>query len=336
MRSTDTALTAGPQTPWSRKKCSLAVLFLLLISCAKVGDPLPPLVRIPGPVDVELVQQARSRIEVLISSPVDDIEEVELYRECGTSHSAEFSGTLLTQVKIEKLAKDTSADKLILEDPEPVFNEPCRYQVRVRNDQGRRSVSSATVETVLIPPPGAPTNLKVEVREQEIVVSWDPPSTNLDGKAAAEVSGYLVNSIHAVQDNCFIDRQFTFGKPVIYSVQTIGRYEPMVLSQPSERVRIVPLDRFPPAAPTNLTAVPLDSKVQLLWDAVVDSDLAGYFIYRGIAPEAMKKTSPLVPINRYIDSAPQIGSVSHYAVTAVDNNGNESVLSDSVAVTVDQ
>jgi fibronectin type 3 domain-containing protein len=149
------------------------------------------------------------------------------------------------------------------------------------------------------------------------------------------VVGYLVNSIHVVSGTQFVDREVVFGKSVSYSTQSIGNLEqPAVLSRPSQRLQIVPVDRFPPAAPENLTAVPLDSSIQLLWDEVTDSELAGYFVYRGADQKQLEKSSPLVNINRYVDPHPEVGSVSYYAVTAVDNYGNESVLSEHVTVTV--
>lgn len=314
---------------------SLPPILFLVVSCAKVGDPLPPLVRFPDPVEVRLVQQARDCIELLIPPPLEAIKEVEIYRECGKSLSAEFEGALLARVGRERLERLSPTGFIVLEDPEPIYSEHCRYQVRVRNEQGQRSLPSNTVQTSLSSPPGVPNNLRVEVQERQLVVTWDAPLTNLDGSKPAEVVGYLINSVHVVTDTRFIDREFVFGKTVSYSVQSIGNLEqPSVLSIPSQKLEVVPMDRFAPAAPGNLTAVPLDSKVQLLWDAVADSGLSGYFLYRGSAPERLQRLSPLVTINRYVDPDPPVGSVSYYAVTAVDNGGNESVFSNYVTVTV--
>ena len=128
---------------WTCLVRGLALILFLLLSCAKVGDPLPPLVKIPDPVAIQLVQQARDRIEILIPPPLHDIEEIEVYRECGIAFPAEFSGVLLTSFELGEIERNPHTGFFVVQDREPVFGEPCRYQIRVRNEQGRRSHPSA-------------------------------------------------------------------------------------------------------------------------------------------------------------------------------------------------
>ncbi len=323
------------QTRVSFRGRFLASFLFIHASCAKVGDPLPPLVRIPPAVDAHLVQQGWDRVEILIPPVLGEIKEVEIYRECGSSLPAEFEGSLVAQVGVEDVVNDSVTGFFVIDDPKPVFDEPCRYQLRVRNEQGRRSPASPTLQMVSSPPPGAPTNLRADVQENQIVVNWDAPSTNLDGSHPASLVGYLVNSVHVVSGTQFVDKEVVFGKSASYSVQSIGKREnPLVLSPPSQPLQILPVDRFAPDTPTNLTVVSLDSRVQLLWDAVSASDLAGYFVYRGSDGDRLEKSSSLVTINRYVDPQPLLGRESYYAVTAVDKYGNESLPSAYVAVTV--
>ena len=321
---------------WPKLRGWLPPTYLLVLaSCAKIGDPLPPLVRIPEPVTAQLVQQAQDGVEILINPPLEDVKELEIYRECGNSLPAEFGGALLTQIELGDLRRNPHTGSFVVEDPEPRFGEPCRYQIRVKNEQGRSSKPSPTLQTKLMIPPGIPTELTAEVQEQQIIVRWKAPAENMDGSKPANVVGYLVNFVHVVSDSQFVDQEIAFGEPVHYQVQAIGNLEqPVVLSQPSQPLRVLPVDTFAPMAPVNLTAIPLDLKVQLLWDVVTNADLAGYYIYRGDEPEGLEKSSPLVTINRYIDPEPPIGTVSYYAVTAIDETGNESVLSEHVTVVV--
>ena len=123
------------QTTVSSRRWLLASLLLIHASCAKVGDPLPPLVRIPAAVDAHLVQQGWDRVEILIPPVLGEIKEVEIYRECGNSLPAEFEGSLVAQVGAEDVVKDSVTGFFVLDDPKPVFDEPCRYQIRVRNQQ---------------------------------------------------------------------------------------------------------------------------------------------------------------------------------------------------------
>lgn len=314
---------------------TLVLVPFLLSACAKVGDPLPPLVTIPDPVRVQLVQQARDRIEIWIPPPLDDIKAVEIYRECGTALPEGFAGGSLSNIKIVDIPRNRQTGIYVVRDPEPIFSEPCRYQVQVENQQGRLSVPSNTVGTSLVPPPGPPTNLGLEVQEDQIVVSWNPPAQNPGATEPSKVLGYLVNASHVVSGTEFFDKEIVFGEKVSYFVQSIGNLEdPSVLSRPSQQLEIVPQDRFAPPVPENLTAVSLDSKVQLLWDAVTSSDLAGYFVFRGLEGKGLEKLSSLVNINRYVDAQPLMGAKAYYAVKAVDNSGNESLPSEPVSVTV--
>jgi hypothetical protein len=322
--------------PLAKNKWLFLTVFFFLICCAKVGDPLPPLVQIPDAIEVKLVQQARDSLELHIPSVVDDIRDLEIYRECGSSLAREFEGTLLTRVEVEQGERSPITGGLFFEDPQPNFDQACRYQIIVRNRQGRRSAPSAAVQTTTSSPPAAPTDVAIHVQEKQLVVCWKAPSASEEGSESAEVVGYLVNSRHLVSGTRFVGRDFAFGEEVSYSVQSVGNLEdPMLLSRPSEVSRLTPEDRFPPSTPTNLTAVPLDSKVQLLWDEVAEPGVAGYFIYRGEFLEQLEKWSPLVTINRYVDPQPLKGLNLYYAVAAVDENGNESKLSEHVSVNVE-
>jgi hypothetical protein len=77
----------------------------------------------------------------------------------------------------------------------------------------------------------------------------------------------------------------------------------------------------------------LDGEVELSWDAAVDCNgdaVAGYNIYRGIDPSAAltKVNTALIAATEYVDDALESAdSTYYYAVTAVDEQGDESVQS---------
>ena len=96
-------------------------------------------------------------------------------------------------------------------------------------------------------------------------------------------------------------------------------------------------DTTPPAAPTALTATPGSGSVGLSWTAPADPDVAGYNIYRGIAP-GVPLTSPinggtLVVGTSYADGGRTNGTTYYYVVTAVDTSANQSVASNEVNAT---
>ena len=88
-------------------------------------------------------------------------------------------------------------------------------------------------------------------------------------------------------------------------------------------------DVTPPQIPAGLAAMVDGAEVSLTWHEVDDGDTAGYFVYRSGTPvDAM----PII-VPEMTDTVPGIGQYE-YAVTAVDEAGNESDASASIEVLV--
>ncbi|MHC4105208.1 MAG: C25 family cysteine peptidase, partial [Planctomycetota bacterium] len=92
----------------------------------------------------------------------------------------------------------------------------------------------------------------------------------------------------------------------------------------------VPLPRRPEGLQG---AFNLDGEVELSWDAAVDCNgdaVAGYNLYRGTDPSAalVKVNSTPVAATEYVDDSLESADITYYyAVTAVDEQGDESVQS---------
>src|SRR5581483_7719485 len=89
------------------------------------------------------------------------------------------------------------------------------------------------------------------------------------------------------------------------------------------------VDTFPPPAPTGLSTLPTEGRVQLLWTPVGATDLAGYLVFRSDDGGPAQQLTP-EPITdpSYTDSAAKTGTRSVYTVVAVDKAGNRSAPSD--------
>lgn len=133
-----------------------------------------------------------------------------------------------------------------------------------------------------------------------------------------------------------LDRTAQKGETYRYTAQ---RVESIVLhghtlelrSAISAPVTITLLDIFPPASPTGLAAIPGTHSIDLSWEPVADTDLAGYLVYR--QPTTADKI-PAGPFTR-ITAAPVVGPAFSdqtaapgrsyiYRVTSIDTSGNES------------
>jgi fibronectin type 3 domain-containing protein len=101
-------------------------------------------------------------------------------------------------------------------------------------------------------------------------------------------------------------------------------------SDASATITFAPVDRFPPAVPTGLIVIAGTHTVELSWDAVADSDLAGYRIYRNGV-----KIADAVMTAAYSDKDVVAGTKYSYQVSAVDATGNESVKSGAQEVTME-
>lgn len=83
-----------------------------------------------------------------------------------------------------------------------------------------------------------------------------------------------------------------------------------------------------PSQVTGLSAQAGDTKINLLWQAVPDVDIAGYFIYRG-SEENPRNLLPVVGTS-YVDGGLTNGQAYSYRVKAVDQHGSQGTASSSI------
>jgi hypothetical protein len=90
-------------------------------------------------------------------------------------------------------------------------------------------------------------------------------------------------------------------------------------------------DTAPPAPPTGIQVLNGDNVVDLSWNGNREGDLAGYNIYYSTSYDGKYTLIGSSTTNYYIDKGAQNGVLNYYAVTAYDQDGNESELSKDVA-----
>jgi len=215
------------------------------------------------------------------------------------------------------------------------------YKVRAltRGFRGRAllgAVSNRAAAT-LLDVSGPVQNLRVVTTEKALCSSWEAPTRTLTGAPVAHLAGYRVyrsetpklESFKAVGDSkeaAFSDPHFEFGRTYRYKVRVVfkkGAQE--AEGEDSQPCEVTSWDVFPPAAPQGLTALYTVGAVELVWNANLEPDLAGYRVYR------REEGKPFQLINQemlrtplYRDSLIQPQRHYFYEVTAVDLNGNES------------
>ncbi|HKW60959.1 MAG TPA: hypothetical protein VJN89_00315 [Candidatus Acidoferrum sp.] len=248
---------------------------------------------------------------------------------------------------------------------------PYAYLVRTRLSKKRASADSNVVTAHLFPVPQPISSVPSQVTETAVNLSWPSPTQTSAGDPLSTVSGYRVyrgeidskvpapsgkdlSTIHWVSplvllgpatSSSYSDTQFDFGKTYVYVVRSVISVDGNEIeSDNSEPVTITPLDTFPPAPPQDLVAAvlpgatPSTSVVDLSWSINLETDFAGYRVYRSEQEGSRGQlvTPDLLPTPAFRDSQVALGHRYWYAVTALDRAGNESGPSTPVQVDIPQ
>ena len=183
--------------------------------------------------------------------------------------------------------------------------------------------------------PAAPTGLSAAVDDSLVTLSWTDNSEadlygyNLYRSTSSGSLGSLLATVTGT--NAFVDSSVTNGTTYYYTVKAVDNVDN---ESTGAETPATPADPDPaPAAPTNLVVTAGDYFVDLSWNANSENDLASYTIYRtGLSGYYFG--DPLVTNvtdTSYRDNTAVNGITYHYVVTAIDANGNESLVSNELS-----
>jgi hypothetical protein len=256
-------------------------------------------------------------------------------------------------------------------DPQLRSGQPFVYRVRTLLSAKRPSPDSKDVTLHLYPVGERVASLDASVTEQGIDLKWPAPTRTSGGEPLSGATSYHVYrgeldpvtagaaasdpqqanwkspllQLGETATTDYRDSGFDYGKTYAYVVRSvIGSPSGALESSDSPMAIVTPKDTFPPAAPQGIVAVIQPgaaagtAAVELSWSINVESDLAGYRVYRSEQEGArgVLLTPDLLPSPAYRDNSVQVGQHYWYTVTAVDRSGNESVPSLAAAVEVAQ
>jgi hypothetical protein len=233
------------------------------------------------------------------------------------------------------------------------------YRVRTRASRKRASADSNTVTVRVYSVPERIASVQSRTTESAIELSWFAPVRTSGGDPLPAVSGYhiyrgeldpssadaaskdltqakwisLLTMLASSPATSYRDTFFDFGKTYLYVIRSAvlaGGNE--LESSDSPPIIVTPRDVFPPAAPQGLVAAVLPGaapgslEVDLSWSINLETDLAGYRVYRSEEPgtRGHPLTPDLLPTPSYRDTSVLPGHRYWYSVTAVDRAGNES------------
>jgi len=266
-------------------------------------------------------------------------------------------GALVTDFVTQKRVE--YRDIISPRDPETSTGATLVYRVRTRVSRKRGSADSNTVFVQVAPVPQSILAVESRVTESAIELNWAAPTTMSSGALLTAPLSYHVyraeldpaalkadeekHSLAEVKSPpvllatvitpSYQDTAFEFGKSYLYFVRSVITTNEIALeSSDSQHVLITPRDTFPPATPQGLVAAVLAGSapgtliVELSWSINLETDLAGYRVYRseqeGIRGRLVNPD--LLPTPAVRDTSVEPGHRYWYTVTAVDRAGNES------------
>ena len=327
--------------------------------CAKVGPPVPPArFTLAAASDVTATQYG-AQIVVRFTKPAQAVR-ADIFRRVEPRDALPAlpeevflrEARLIGSLDDKALAVTTSPAYTDQFDPQdPGWATKCaRYAVRLVDARGRPSPLSGYA--VVYPSAAVaqpPCDLRAEVTQAVIHLTWHVPVQNLDGSPVTEVRFNVyrrrTDGGPASRRNSaplptpdFADGDFVFGEEYEYVVRAVSLVRgELIESQASPPLRVRPVDTFPPAAPTNVTAASAAGLVSVFFPANTETDLRGYVIYRSEVGEdepPVRLTPTPIQRTTFQDRTGVGGRVYRYVVTAVDVFGNESAPSNAVEVEV--
>ena len=110
----------------------------LLLSCGKVGPPLPPVVIYPDTINDLRVEAGNRGPRLVFRLPSNDVETVEVYRQCSPLVVEERS-LLIARLFQDELVEARQVNQFAFEDGDPAGRAGCRYALKFVDSTGFRS-----------------------------------------------------------------------------------------------------------------------------------------------------------------------------------------------------
>jgi hypothetical protein len=325
-----------------------AAAALLLAGCGYVGDPLPPLANIPARVSDLTAMQRGGRIIVQFTNPALTTEghpippplRVDLRAGTAGQFAEEQWAAGARQIPPGAMAggcnKETGQEAC----PTARYEIPAAdwtgkeviFGVRAVAGNGKRSGWSNFAVVPVVTPPEKPGGMVPATTQQGVRLTWQARGT--DFRVFRKTGDGPLTPVANVQNSEWTDTATEFGKRYTYVVQSIVKLDNAkeAESELSDEASIVPRDIFPPAAPKGVQASSAPNSIELNWERNGEDDMAGYRVYRAEGNGALEKIADASAVPSYSDRRVEHGKIYRYAITAIDQAGNESPRSAPIEV----
>ena len=337
----------------------LAVL-LGVPACGKKGPPLPPIRVVPAATGKLTVRQIGRDVVVAADlpgvrsdgTPIAAGSGVRLLRlepAEGLRPGAVSDRYLVQQFErqariVELLAGETLqahvvGGRLLYVDEDPAGPSATTmrrflYGLQVVDPKGASSPPRPPSEIEWVPPPPTPVDLKAEVAEGEVRLTWTPGETPPASKSAARRYALYRKEASAprepeapvhpglLQEPAYVDRTFRYDVDYRYTVREVVSEAPGAgESASAEAIVVRPHDSFPPATPAGLAVAAEGETIKVYWFPNTEPDLAGYRVYRRQEGKDAAERAGEVSASEtsWVDTGALPGVRYHYSVSAYDD-----------------
>ena len=251
-----------------------------------------------------------------------------------------FNGAFAVQ-PVQKMLS-VRADSLFvnIRDTLLVAHQAYEYVLAGYDRVGNRNIPSGTVTVASYNFNEATLPYRINTHNQNnvqgILLSWRLDNPELSRGLRLFRSEHQDKNFETIADlpptdTLYIDQQVEPMKRYYYHFRILG-----VLGESSVTSATVFgmfQSSLAPLPPVNPSAVPEQQAIRLRWQAG-DTDIKGYYVYRGITGESLEQVSPFLTDTTYLDSSQELsGRIFYdYAVRAENSSLHLSNYSDTVQV----
>ena len=303
----------------------IVAISILTAACGKVGDPLPPFIRVPEPVDDLAVRQRGYELWFNWTNPRVNVDG---------SGSTELDRVVLLgggEVVATVAVSGPGQPQTLRVDGRDLVGSRIPFTVRVATVRERTSAESNRVIASVVDVPGPVAGLRATFDQERVRLEWDAPSerSGLVGAYRVYRSGAMLEAQPSLETR-YDDGAVREGDVYEYAVLAVRQGDGVwIEGVASEPLPFIAQDHTPPAAPTGLalTPGPAGSGAALHWVAGPETDLVRYRVFRREDPDGPFET---VGDDAQTTTAlfdPEYRPGYAYMVSAIDRSGNESPMS---------
>ncbi len=310
---------------------------LLLTGCGYVGNPLPPAMKRPVAVSDLAAVERGSNIIIQFTLPkitteglpIKGHQDIEL-RVGPPPEPFNMDTWIRTSDRVpdSQIPQDKPLVRVEV-DAAKFYDKTVDIAINVHGPSGRSAGWPPMQILQVVQALPMPEGLEATDAPDAVHLEWHSaaPEYRILRKLVADPNW---EQIGTSQGTSYTDTTIEYGKTYEYMVQAVRKTgNAYAESDLSDVKTIKPLDKFAPAVPAGLSAIPGARTIELKWDRNVEKDFASYRVYRNGQKAMEDLTAPA-----WSDRDAQPGTKYQYQISAVDTAGNESAKCSAVEAAI--